>query len=184
MRKFNQHILIKAVFIRLYVFKTSCSSKQAKMTSQPQYVLDSAPPKSPAGGHGGSTNKIYCECQQKAEICWQTPGECPLLPQAPDPTKQTAPRIKNIIIAYYCIIFVQIYVLYLSWDLDVLFQHSKVFVEILMVLRQNLDACSHGLIQGVVVIWGRLPDALKLLLLQLVEVIRPTVGFLFQQSTD
>lgn len=164
----------------------NCSSQHAKMTSQPQYVLDSAPPKSPAEGHEGSTNKVCCGCRQKAEICWQTPGECPLLPQAPDPTKQTAPRIKNIMTSYVTASFWSKYctVLYLSWDLDILFQHGKVFVEILMVLRQNLDARSHGLIQGVVVVRGRLPDALELLLLQLAKVIKPTVGFLFQQSTD
>lgn len=55
----------------------------------------------------------------------------------------------------------------LSWNFDVLLKHSQILVKLLMFLRQHLNARSHGLVQGVVIIGGGLTYSLKLLLLKL-----------------
>lgn len=73
---------------------------------------------------------------------------------------------------------------YLCRDFDVFLKHCKILVELLMVFRQHLNASRHRLVEGIIVVRRRLPDALELLLLQLPEVVTPTVGFLFEQSPN
>ncbi|TNN46197.1 hypothetical protein EYF80_043586 [Liparis tanakae] len=57
----------------------------------------------------------------------------------------------------------------LGGDFDVLLQHRQVLVELSVFVGEHLDARRHGLVEGVVVVGRRLPDALKLLLLQLAQ---------------
>lgn len=73
---------------------------------------------------------------------------------------------------------------HLCRDFDVFLKHCKILVELLMLSRQHFNASCHRLVEGIIVVGGRLPDALKLLLLQLPEVVTPAVGFLFEQSPD
>lgn len=73
---------------------------------------------------------------------------------------------------------------YLCRDFDVFLKHCKILVELLMIFRQHFNASRHRLVEGIIVVRRRLPDALELLLLQLPEVVTPTVGFLFEQSPN
>ena len=67
---------------------------------------------------------------------------------------------------------------------DVLLQDGEVGVELPVVGLQHLEAGVHGLVQGLVVVRRRLPDALELLPLQLPQVVVPAVGELAQKSPD
>lgn len=67
---------------------------------------------------------------------------------------------------------------------DVLLQHGEVNVQLPVFLRQDLDAGSHGLVKGIVVIRRRLTDTLELLLLERVQVVGPAVRELPQQGPD
>lgn len=73
---------------------------------------------------------------------------------------------------------------HLCRNFDVFLKHCKILVELLMLRRQHFNASRHCLVEGIIVVGGRLPDALKLLLLQLPEVVTPAIGFLFEQSPD
>lgn len=73
---------------------------------------------------------------------------------------------------------------HLCWDFDVLLKHCEILVELLMIIGQHFDAGCHGLVEGVVVVRGRLPDALELFLPKLPEVVTPTGGFLFEKSPN
>lgn len=136
---------------------------------------DSAPPESPAEGHGGNTDRVCCYCPQKAGICQQTPGGCPPPPPPPGPTELTEPKTSDTVILYFwrqwklSVTFEEIvtWTTNLSWNFDVLLKHSQILVKLLMFLRQHLNARSHGLVQGVVIIGGGLTYSLKLLLLKL-----------------
>lgn len=72
----------------------------------------------------------------------------------------------------------------LSRDFDILFYYCEVLVEFLMFFRQNLEAGSHSLVQGIIIVRWWLSDPLKLLLLQLRKIVTPAVGFLSEQSSN